>query len=69
MSKKLQIINILTNWLIINEDHDRAAADAMIDILKLWSDINEVYKAMDHLNSMSVTRQKIEDYINKQNIE
>lgn len=69
MTKKLQIINLLTNWLIINEDHDRAAADTMIEILKLWSNIDLVYKTMCDLNSEAVTRQKIEDYINKQNIE
>lgn len=69
MSNELKIINILTNWLIINGESE---ADDTVKVEKemfeIWPDIYQIKKTMYHLNSMSVTRDKIERYVKSLNI-
>ncbi len=69
MSNELKIINILTNWLIINgeseaDDHVKVEKE----MFEIWPDIYQIKKTMYNLNSMSVTRDKIERYVKSLNI-
>ncbi len=61
MSNELKIINILTNWLIINGESE---ADDTVKVEKeiyaIWPHIYQIKKLMYHLNSEAVTQQKIE---------
>lgn len=69
MSNELKIINILTNWLIINgeseaDDHVKVEKE----IYQIFPHIYKIKKMMYKLNSEAVTRQKIEQYVKQLNI-
>lgn len=69
MSNELKIINILTNWLIINGgslEDDTVQVEK--EIYEIWPHIYQIKKMMYKLNSEAVTRQKIEIYVKQLNI-
>ena len=69
MSNELKIINILTNWLIINGDSlEDDTVQVEKEIYEIWPHIYQIKKMMYKLNSEAVTRQKIEIYIKQLNI-
>lgn len=69
MSNELKIINILTNWLIINGDSlEDDTVQVEKEIYEIWPHIYQIKKMMYKLNSEEVTRQKIEIYIKQLNI-
>lgn len=69
MSNELKIINILTNWLIINGDSlEDDTVQVEKEIYEIWPHIYQIKKMMYKLNSKEVTRQKIEIYIKQLNI-
>ena len=69
MSNELKIINILTNWLIINGDSlEDDTVKVEKEIYEIWPHIYQIKKMMYKLNSEAVTRQKIEIYVKRLNI-
>lgn len=69
MSNELKIINILTNWLIINGDSlEDDTVKVEKEIYEIWPHIYQIKKMMYRLNSEAVTRQKIEIYVKQLNI-
>lgn len=69
MSNELKIINILTNWLIINGDSlEDDTVQVEKEIYEIWPHIYQIKKMMYKLNSEAVTRQKIEIYVKQLNI-
>ena len=68
MSNELKVINILTNWLIINEDSDTAEMETYNKLSEVWPDEYQIKNTMESLNYMGITRQKIEIYIKQLNI-
>lgn len=68
MSNELKVINILTNWLIINEDSDTAEMETYNKLFEVWPDEYQIKNTMESLNYMGITRQKIEIYIKQLNI-
>lgn len=69
MSNELKIINILTNWLIINGDSlEDDTVQVEKEIYEIWPHIYQIKKMMYKLNSEEVTRQKIEIYVKQLNI-
>lgn len=69
MSNELKIINILTNWLIINGDSlEDDTVQVEKEIYEIWPHIYQIKKMIYKLNSEAVTRQKIEIYIKQLNI-
>lgn len=69
MSNELKIINILTNWLIINGDSlEDDTVKVEKEIYEIWPHIYQIKKMMYKLNSEEVTRQKIEIYVKQLNI-
>ena len=69
MSNELKIINILTNWLIINGDSlEDDTVQVEKEIYEIWPHIYQIKKMMYKLNSEAVTRQKIEIYVKRLNI-
>lgn len=69
MSNELKIINILTNWLIINGDSlEDDTVKVEKEIYEIWPHIYQIKKMMYKLNSEAVTRQKIEIYVKQLNI-
>lgn len=69
MSNELKIINILTNWLIINGDSlEDDTVQVEKEIYEIWPHIYQIKKMIYKLNSEAVTRQKIEIYVKQLNI-
>lgn len=69
MSNELKIINVLTNWLIINGDSlEDDTVKVEKEIYAIWPNLYRIKKMMYHLNSEAVTRQKIEIYVKQLNI-
>ena len=69
MSNELKIINILTNWLIINGDSlEDDTVKVEKEIYEIWPHIYQIKKMIYKLNSEAVTRQKIEIYVKRLNI-
>lgn len=69
MSNELKIINILTNWLIINGDSlEDDTVKVEKEIYEIWPHIYQIKKMMYKLNSEAATRQKIEIYVKQLNI-
>jgi hypothetical protein len=69
MSNELKVINILTNWLIINGDSlEDDTVKVEKEIYQIFPHIYKIKKMMYRLNSEAVTRQKIEQYVKQLNI-